>query len=207
MSETSSHKKELHDVQGAQSGSWGHRNGNRLRICGHPGHPDYRIYSRMLASGTRRSSSGFDPYAILAASIAKAQIKTENRRLTTSPSIFVLDHIRVMTTQPIRIHCDGEPTVHADAQPNTNWYPYRKRNGYRFRLSARNIASGGMYPDTEAKMPVELPREFGFCDSPWKRLVLSDGRLQPCGLDRKGSLAYTAPGGHSVGEAVRPLAQ
>lgn len=49
--------------------------------------PDYRIYSRMLASGTRRSSSSFDPYAILAASIAKAQITTENRGLTTSSSI------------------------------------------------------------------------------------------------------------------------
>lgn len=81
-----------------------------------------------------------------------------------------------------------------EALPNSNWYSYRKRNRYQFRLSARNIASGGMYPDTEEARPVTLPREFGFCDSPWKRLViLSDGSLQPCCLDLKGTLAYTQP--------------
>jgi hypothetical protein len=81
-----------------------------------------------------------------------------------------------------------------DAAPNSNWFMHRKKNGYRFRLSARNIASGGMYPDVEAKRPVTLPRDFGFCDSPWKRLVvLSDGSLQPCCLDLKGTLTYTRP--------------
>ena len=81
-----------------------------------------------------------------------------------------------------------------EAAPNSNWFTSRKRNGYKFRLSARNIASGGMYPEVEAKRPVTLPREFGFCDSAWKRLViLSDGSIQPCCLDLKGTLAYTAP--------------
>ena len=81
-----------------------------------------------------------------------------------------------------------------EAAPNSNWFTFRKRNGYKFRLSAKNIASGGMYPDVETKRPVTLPRDFGFCDSAWKRLViLSDGSIQPCCLDLKGTLAYTAP--------------
>jgi organic radical activating enzyme len=81
-----------------------------------------------------------------------------------------------------------------DAAPNTNWYAHRKGNGFRFRLGAKNIASGGMYPEVEAKKIVTLPRDFGFCDSPWKRLViLSDGSLQPCCLDLKGTLAYAQP--------------
>jgi len=81
-----------------------------------------------------------------------------------------------------------------ESVPNSNWYTHRKRNRYKFRLSARNIASGGMYPEVEEKRPVTLPRNFGFCDSAWKRLVvLSDGSLQPCCLDLKGTLAYTKP--------------
>jgi hypothetical protein len=51
-----------------------------------------------------------------------------------------------------------------------------------------------MYPDVEEKRSVTLPRNFGFCDSPWKRLViLSDGSIQPCCLDLKGTLVYTNP--------------
>ena len=81
-----------------------------------------------------------------------------------------------------------------DLKPNSVWFLHRKSNGYQFRIAALSVASGGMYPDVEAKKAVTLRRDFGFCDSPWKRLViLSDGSLQPCCLDLKGTLAYTQP--------------
>ncbi len=81
-----------------------------------------------------------------------------------------------------------------DASPNSLWFRFEKPNGYTFKIMTQNIASGGMYPETETNKPVSLPRDFGFCDSPWKRLVvLADGTLQPCCLDLSGSLAYTKP--------------
>lgn len=83
----------------------------------------------------------------------------------------------------------------AGVKPNSTWYTHEKPNRRALILSARNIASGGLYPEVDPAKPVGLPREFGFCDSPWKRLViLADGRLQACCIDLKGTLAYTAAG-------------
>ena len=93
--------------------------------------------------------------------------------------------------------CGISVRVPRDAKPNSQWMRYaRAGSSAKFFLNARNIASGGMYPDTEGNIPKESgDRNHGFCDSPWKRLVvLADGSLQPCCLDLKGTLAYTQKG-------------
>lgn len=61
-------------------------------------------------------------------------------------------------------------------------------------INLSRIASGGLYPETQNKTPVTLDRGYGFCDSPWKRLViLYDGSIQPCCLDLFGTLAMSEP--------------
>lgn len=77
-----------------------------------------------------------------------------------------------------------------------NLFSFRNQGGGSLRLAHFHITSGGVYPSTE-KQPLKssLPDSRGFCDSPWKRLViLADGRLAYCCLDVTGSLAYTQPG-------------
>lgn len=74
-------------------------------------------------------------------------------------------------------------------------FSFHNQGGGSLRLAHFHIASGGVYPSTE-KQPLKnsLPNTLGFCDSPWKRLViLADGRLAYCCLDVTGSLAFTHP--------------
>lgn len=69
-------------------------------------------------------------------------------------------------------------------------------NQYNCTLSINymNIASGGLYPETEKAKRIKLSRDHGFCDSPWKRMViLADGSVQACCIDLSGSLAYSKP--------------
>jgi organic radical activating enzyme len=75
-------------------------------------------------------------------------------------------------------------------------FSYANTGGGVFKIAFFNIASGGLYPETEAReFRTTLPKTVGFCDSPWKRFViLADGRAAFCCLDVMGTLAYTNPG-------------
>jgi hypothetical protein len=74
-------------------------------------------------------------------------------------------------------------------------FSFRKKDGTAFQICKANIASGGLYPNTDNReFACKLNRGFGFCDSPWKRLaVLANGQLVYCCVDLSGSLAYTQP--------------
>lgn len=149
-----------------------------------------------------RSNLQFDRYLDGMRNYLRAWIQTSSAEQNIHYNIYLTAHQRDTPSEMNRIREFAKEFLASvqlnseigDSAPNTNWFRFRKRNGDRFRLSARNIASGGMYPEVEQKRPVTLPRDFGFCDSPWKRLViLSDGSIQPCCLDLKGTLAYTNP--------------
>lgn len=76
-----------------------------------------------------------------------------------------------------------------------NLFIHRKEGGGIFQISQSNVASGGLYPNTAGiTIKRDLPKDVGFCDSPWKRLIiLSNGQLGYCCIDLSGSLAYTDP--------------
>ena len=72
---------------------------------------------------------------------------------------------------------------------------HRKENGPLLQIGQGNVTSGGLYPNTDNRdLSAKLDRDFGFCDSPWKRLaVLANGQVVYCCIDLDGSLAYTKP--------------
>ena len=158
--------------------------------------------STSRAEFARRSPLGFDKYLAGLKAYLRAWLTTETKQnldyyiyLTAADRSSDPEMLRIREFANDFLADSGfERGVAETAAPNSAWYVRQKADGYRFRLSARHISSGGVYPDIEQKKPVTLPRNFGFCDSPWKRLViLSDGSLQACCLDLKGSLAYTEP--------------
>jgi hypothetical protein len=84
--------------------------------------------------------------------------------------------------------------VAEDATFGSTWVKLKNRSGHVFLIKALGLASGGLYPATDDVEAPRLPRDHGFCDSPWKRLViLADGRIQPCCIDLSGSLSFTDP--------------
>jgi organic radical activating enzyme len=76
-------------------------------------------------------------------------------------------------------------------------YCYRKKDGGHFQIMIMRVTEGGLYPGEEGKITSMqgLPRDFGFCDAPWKSLaVLSDGAVGFCCVDVAGQTAFTSPG-------------
>ena len=79
--------------------------------------------------------------------------------------------------------------------PSSTWFTFINCRNRTLQVQVSNIASGGLYPETEAPKKVTQDRSFGFCDSPWKRMViLASGRIQACCLDLFGNLAYSNEG-------------
>lgn len=66
----------------------------------------------------------------------------------------------------------------------------RKGKNSSLIFSKTQITEGGLYPGLNPN--VKYSRDFGFCDSPWKRLtVLADGRVGFCCNDLTGETTFT----------------
>ena len=79
-----------------------------------------------------------------------------------------------------------------------DWNPelcYRKPAGHGLHIRYQQTTEGGLYPNISGlHYPGALPKDWGFCDSPWKVLAVhSDGSVGFCCVDLSGKTIFTEP--------------
>lgn len=74
-------------------------------------------------------------------------------------------------------------------------FAVRNPAGRELRIVFQQTTEGGLYPDISGFVrPCDLPRNRGFCDSPWKILgIHSDGAVGFCCVDITGKTIFTEP--------------
>lgn len=77
----------------------------------------------------------------------------------------------------------------------TENFTCRNSSGKELKIFFQQTTEGGLYPDISGFVkPCDLPRDRGFCDSPWKIMgIHSDGAVGFCCVDITGKTIFTQP--------------